>query len=827
MAKIGTINKIRRCVMRNASIFIFVILVGLIGSTIQAGELINYQGRLTDSDGNPVPDSTYQLTFSLYDDSTGGFLQWSEVHPSVQTNDGLFCVILGSVDNNLDASIFETEPLYLEIQVGVEVISPRTRLTSAPNAITAKNMFGGDIETGPSSLVVKSATGDTGIIIGAATDKNSIMQVVLNNLEGDPIGPMVEMTSNPMASSGILIHAAQPTFSGRIALTAHQSDSSEIVMYREGAVPHDEKRALGMRTSSNATFLTMYNPDMDYPDQALVEMRSQSSGGSIEFFPAGDLPNNPAVRMGTGPSPFNTGRLEFFDPTGSLPHDPYVRMGFEPSPFAGGRLEFFDPGSGWPNDPMIVMGTEPSPFHAASFRMYNPVPVPPPKLVEIAINDSTGEWGSRFSMYTIDAGDDEKEILSITSAPSTGASIRMATPLPEPPARIMEMSINESGGEWENKIKMFLVHPPEYPTAKEILSIGSAPSTGASFKMFNPQPEPPARLAEWNVKEVDAEWGTSFSMYLIDPSDDKQVLEMRAFPSTGVSIKMFNPQPEPPAVVAEMAGSYDGKGGTGQVAVYDDANHLQSVLIPAKLVLNYAFGDNFGPPVFMEASASQAKVGIGTYTPSEPLVVGNDLGTFGGDWIVIGNSEAGQMSGFLAGEDIDNHGWMGWHNDGNYLTFGTEDDDSAYWNTLVLKAGKVGIGTNSPTEELHVVGDICYTGSIGACSDRRYKKDIQTIGDAAETLLKLRGISYSWRQDEYPDMKFDDQTHLGFVAQEIKDLVPGAVLVDDNGNMSVDYGRITPLLVEAVKEQQDQIIQLNAQITDLREALQKLQATNR
>ncbi len=748
MAKIGTINKIGRCVMRNASIFILAILVGLIGSTIQAGELINYQGRLTDSDGNPVADDTYQLTFSLYDDSTGGFLQWSEEHPLVETKDGLFHVILGSVFD-LDASIFEIEPLYLEIQVGVEVISPRTRLTSAPSAIIAKNMSGGDVETGEGFLRLKSSEGATAVMIGSE----------------DRAGP---------------------------------------------------------------AYLTMYNPDGEYSDQTLVEMKSQATGGSIEFFPAGDMPHDPAIRMGVEPTPWSPGRLEFFDPTGSLPHDPYVRMGLDPSPMVGGKLEFFDPGSGWPDDPMMVMGIEPSPFHEASFRMYNPSLDPPSKMVELTVNDATSEWGSSFSMYLIEPANDKK-VLEMSAFPSTGASIKMFNPQPEPSARIMEMSVEEtvgpSGDEWGSRFSMYLIEPAD---DKKVLEMSAFPSTGASIKMFNPQLEPPVRIMEMSVNESADEWGGYFSMYSMDPGNEGgKIFEISNTASSGASIKMFNPQPEPPRVIAEITGSYNGKGGSGQVAVYDDANHLQSFLTPAKLLLNYAFGEILGPPVFMEASASEAKVGIGTYFPSEPLVVGDDLGSLLGDWIVIGNSEAGKFSGFLAGEDLDNCGSISWHNDGNYLTLGTEDNESGYSNTLVLKAGKVGIGTNDPSEELHVVGDICYTGSIGACSDRRYKKDVQTIGDAAETLLRLRGISYSWRQDEYPAMKFDDQTHLGFVAQEIKDLVPGVVLVDDNGNMSVDYGRITPLLVEAVKGQQGQIKELNAQIADLREALGKLQATNR
>jgi hypothetical protein len=711
--------------MRNALIFIFVILVGLIGSTIQAGELINYQGRLTDSDGNPVADGTYQLTFSLYDDSTDGFLHWSEVHPSVQTEDGLFCVILGSVDHNLDASIFEIEPLYLEIQVGVEVISPRTQLTSAPSAIKAKNMSGGDIETGPSSLVVKSATGDTGIVMGAVPGKSSVMQLVLNNLEGDPIGPMVEMTSNPFASSGVLIHAAEPLNEPRIAINAHRSDSSEIVMYRPGAVPHDEKKALGMRTSSNGTFFDVF---ADNGVDRLLEISGNHNTGEAN------------IRLSAPPEPYRPG--------------------------------------------VEISTSEAGPGAKASIKMFNPQPEPPASLLEMNVGQFSGEWGSSFSMFLAEPSGQGDKIFDVFSSPTTGVSIKMMDPADDHP--VIQMNT------------------------------GAGRTIGGSIRMFNPQPEPPAVYFDLKASPT-----AGASMNIHDDIGKVMGIEPSPF-NSGYSIKLFNPQPEPPAVVAEITSSYNAKGGSAQVGVYDDANHLQSFLAPAKLLLNYAFGDNLGPPVFMEASVSDAKVGIGTYTPSEPLVIGNDLGTFGGDWIVIGNSEPGEMSGFLAGEDRDSCGWMSWLNNDNCLVLGAR-----YHDILYLKDGKVGIGTNDPTEELHVVGDICYTGSIGACSDVRYKKDIQTIGDAVGTLLRLRGISYSWRQDEYPEMKFDDQRHLGFVAQEIKDLVPGVVLVDDKANMSVDYGRITPLLVEAVKEQQGQIKELNAQIADLREALQKLQTTNR
>jgi hypothetical protein len=134
---------------------------------------------------------------------------------------------------------------------------------------------------------------------------------------------------------------------------------------------------------------------------------------------------------------------------------------------------------------------------------------------------------------------------------------------------------------------------------------------------------------------------------------------------------------------------------------------------------------------------------------------------------------------------------------------------------LIRAAGGVGIGTSSPSAELHVVGDICYTGSIAACSDARYKEQVTAITDALQTVLALRGVTYTWNREAYPDMRFDDQTHLGFIAQEMQKLLPEVVREDKDGYLSVDYGRLTPLLVESIKQQQAQIDELKALVQQL------------
>ena len=140
----------------------------------------------------------------------------------------------------------------------------------------------------------------------------------------------------------------------------------------------------------------------------------------------------------------------------------------------------------------------------------------------------------------------------------------------------------------------------------------------------------------------------------------------------------------------------------------------------------------------------------------------------------------------------------------------------------VLRNGNVGIGTISPTTKLCVNGDIAYNNYLGACSDIRYKKDFTPIGHALKSILSIKGFYYFWKQNEFPDLKFSDKRQLGFSAQEIEKLFPEIVMTDANGYKSVDYGRITPVLVEAIKEQQKQINSQQQEIDELKKLVEKL-----
>jgi hypothetical protein len=118
------------------AIFIGILTLGSI--LLFAGEnlfadtphVINYQGQLTDNSGEPL-DTTVSLTFAIYDDSTDGSSLWSEPHAAVEVEAGIFSVILGETVA-INDSVFSGENRWLEINVGGEIITPRTRLTSVP-----------------------------------------------------------------------------------------------------------------------------------------------------------------------------------------------------------------------------------------------------------------------------------------------------------------------------------------------------------------------------------------------------------------------------------------------------------------------------------------------------------------------------------------------------------------------------------------------------------------------------------------------------------------------------------------------------------------------
>ncbi len=128
-------------------------------------------------------------------------------------------------------------------------------------------------------------------------------------------------------------------------------------------------------------------------------------------------------------------------------------------------------------------------------------------------------------------------------------------------------------------------------------------------------------------------------------------------------------------------------------------------------------------------------------------------------------------------------------------------------NTLILNPGSgVAIGaTGAGGYQLWVEGEAWSTAGWSSTSDRRYKKNIETIESALDTVLRLKGVSYEWEIDKYGDKGFTKGKHYGVVAQEIAKVLPEVVRKNTTGDLGVSYMEMIPVLIEAVKEQQKMI----------------------
>ncbi len=81
----------------------------------------------------------------------------------------------------------------------------------------------------------------------------------------------------------------------------------------------------------------------------------------------------------------------------------------------------------------------------------------------------------------------------------------------------------------------------------------------------------------------------------------------------------------------------------------------------------------------------------------------------------------------------------------------------------------------------------------------------------------MNGLHYDWRVEEFKENNFTKDRQIGFIAQEIEKIFPEMVLTDSKGYKSVDYARLTPVLVEAIKE-------LKTLNDELKDKNQKLEA---
>jgi hypothetical protein len=156
------------------------------------------------------------------------------------------------------------------------------------------------------------------------------------------------------------------------------------------------------------------------------------------------------------------------------------------------------------------------------------------------------------------------------------------------------------------------------------------------------------------------------------------------------------------------------------------------------------------------------------------------------------------------------------------LIYGIFDGDPA--NQILTINGKVGIGTTAPGQKLDIIagnGRVQTGYSWLTNSDVRFKKNIYTLADCIEKVMAMRGVSFDLISDSLNIRT--DRKNIGFIAQELENVIPEVVVTGSDGFKSVAYDKITAVLTEAIKEQQKQIESYKSENDILKFHLQSLQ----
>ena len=238
-------------------------------------------------------------------------------------------------------------------------------------------------------------------------------------------------------------------------------------------------------------------------------------------------------------------------------------------------------------------------------------------------------------------------------------------------------------------------------------------------------------------------------------------------------------------------------GGTQYAAIKKDGNNalFQSIIADGDFIIQGIDGSSFVSALTLDMSEAGNASFNGTVTANAGLIADN---------ITIDGTEIDLSSGDLT---IDVAGDIILDADGADIYFkdaGTEflrfQQDGGNCNIrqdtsdkdILFLGNDGGSSIVALTLDMSEAGAATFNNNVTAFSDERLKDNIETLEDGLDKVEQLRGVTYTR----------DDREEIGVIAQEVEKILPEIVLTadDEMGTKSVDYSRITAVLIEAVKE---------------------------
>jgi hypothetical protein len=197
-------------------------------------------------------------------------------------------------------------------------------------------------------------------------------------------------------------------------------------------------------------------------------------------------------------------------------------------------------------------------------------------------------------------------------------------------------------------------------------------------------------------------------------------------------------------------------------------------------------------PSGVVSGSAQISGSIFNTITGDVLITSNGLATIQANSVALGVDTTGNyMSDLTQGTGVTISHTPG---EGSNATISIAQ---AVATTSNVQFGSIGVGTTASGAS----GEIRATGDITAyySSDERLKENIQPIVNALSKVESINGNTYDWKEG-FEEIHSHKGSDLGVIAQEVQSVLPDVVKERDNGYLAVDYIKLVPVLIEAIKE---------------------------
>jgi hypothetical protein len=796
--------------------FIWMAVFGMVAGTLQAEipHKINYQGKLIDSVTGDPKTGSHNMVFGIYDDPESGTLLWSESQTVQADSAGIFSAMLGSI-TPIDA-LFDG-PVWLEVEVEGEILAPRREVVSAPFAFRA--------EVADHSLSADSLGGhslDDFVLEGETSVITSVM-IVGGSGSGLDADMLDGLNADAFADTG---HAHDDSYWPRDSLStpgiinqgSNPVDWARLKNVPAGFADGSDDGGVGDGHSLDAM-------DGNPTDAVYVDANGHVGIGSTSPLPGRLVVTDSSITVfaqtwdGTA---INAVAL------GGTALSGYADDGY--AAYLSGQVFMSgDVGIGTltPERKLHLLGDNPRILIDAATS--NP---------EINFRNAEDAYSEMWALYKDEGTDDLRLFQAGDKVTFEGTTGNVGVGTENPISKLDVAGAINTSTHYKIAGDTVLAIPG---TDNTFVGGGAGANSTSNSNTFVGRDAGRDNTSHENTfVGVDAGcdntgerntfigngagWSNTSgkgNTFVGMGSGWRSVTgDHNVF--VGLGAGQENDAGEHNTCVGTFAGSWSDGGQNNTYVGYDagsyNAHGSSNVFIgsgagtyePGSEKLYIANGAD-SSDVLIYGEFDTGNLGLGTLIPEEKLhIVGDN------PRILIEAETSNPEINFKSSGDASTEVWALYKDDSNSDLYFYQNDDIR----LALKngTGNVGIGThNTGSYKLYVQGE-AYSTVNWTSSDRRFKREISGIDDALDRVLGLRGVVFRWKTEEYTDRGFPEGEHFGVISQETREVLPEIVKEGPDGEESVAYSEIIPILIESIRE-------LRAENEALKERVAALEAS--